>query len=456
MTNDLRQSIELLSLSTLELADRIQNELMDNPLLEEKISEEKPKTPELFSIEEVRKIEKLEQSKSNDIAWQDTYSLDGRTIKDPDAADRNQRFLESSTRGINLTEYLLSQLRLHPITKAEFAIGQILISMIDEKGFINQSTLTIANEFKVSEYKIKKVLKIIQELDPIGIGAKNVEETLLIQAKITFPHNSVLHSLIKNHINDLEKFEFKKIAKFLKITEEDVINLSKLIQRLQPFPANQYVSKTPDYVVPDVMIKEVGGEFNIYLNDEWLPKLSIQNSYKNILNGDIKSQDREYLQTNLTSAQWIIRSIQQRRQTLFRVVSCILDLQKGFFKAGLVQIKPLTLREVAEKLNLHESTISRITANKYIQTKWGIFELKWFFSSGLKSSEGGKESSIKIQELIKQMIKNEKEESPLSDQDIVEKMVAEGIEIARRTIAKYRKILKILPSGQRKKQSSYN
>ncbi len=456
MTNDLRQSIELLSLSTLELADKIQNELMENPLLDEITTEEKPKTPELFSIEEVRRIEKINHEKSTDINWQESYSIDGPKGFDPDAGDRNQKFLESSSKVVTLEEHLLSQLRLMNLTKGEFATAEILLSMLDEHGFINQNIPEIAKEFKVSEARIKKVLKLIQELDPVGVGTKNITETLLVQARVLYPHNSVLTSLIKNHIGDLEKFDYKKIAKYLNIMEEDVSNLARLVKRLQPYPASLFQTKKPDYVVPDVLVKEVSGEFNVFINDEWLPKLSVHDEYKEMMNTKLSPVEREYFQTKLSSAQWIIKSIQQRRHTLHRVVSCIIDFQIEFFRSGIVNMRPLTLKDIAEKLSLHESTISRITTNKYVQTTWGIFELKWFFSSGVKSLEGGKESSKKIQEMIKTLVKEEKAEEPLSDQEIVDHMQKKGIEIARRTVAKYRKILKILPFNQRKRANHLN
>ncbi len=454
MTHDLRQSIELLSLSTLELSDKIQNELLENPMLDEVGLDEKQKMPELFSFEEVKRIEKLNHEKSTDINWQESYSLEGPKGYNQEASDRNQKYIESTTRGISLEDHLLSQLRLIRITKQEYRIGEVLISMIDEQGFIKQDLGELALEMKYSEVKIKKVLKIIQELDPIGIGAKDVQETLYIQSLILYPHNIILHKLIKDYLSDLEKVDYKKIAKNLGVFEEDISQLARLIKKLEPYPATLYQGKKVDYVVPDVVVKQIGNEFNIFINDEWLPKLSIQDEYKELLGTKLPAAEKEYFQTKFSSAQWLIRSIQQRRQTLQRVVSSIIDFQVDFFRGGITNIRPLTLKEIAEKLNLHESTISRITTNKYIQTTWGIFELKWFFSSGVKSTEGGKESSKKIHEIIRNLVKDEDDQNPLSDQDIVDLMEKKGIEIARRTVAKYRKVLRILPSNQRKRISS--
>ncbi|MCZ8155517.1 MAG: RNA polymerase factor sigma-54 [Leptospira sp.] len=454
MTSDLRQSIELLSMSTLELSDKIQNELLENPLLDEVGLDEKQKMPELFSIEEVKRLEKLSHEKSTDVNWQESYSLEGPKSYNQEASDRNQKYIESSSRGISLEEHLLAQLRLIDITKREYDMGEFLISMIDDHGFIKEDLSILASEMKFPELKLRKVLSFIQELDPIGIGARNIQETLLIQAKILFPENDILHTLIKEYFNDLEKVDYKKIAKTLHVTEDDVSQLARLIKKLEPYPANLFQGKRIDYVVPDVVVKQVGSEFNIFINDEWLPKLSIQGEYKELLNTKLPPAEKEYFQTKYSSAQWLIRSIQQRRQTLQRVVSSIIDFQIEFFRGGITNVRPLTLKEVAEKLSLHESTISRITTNKYIQTTWGIYELKWFFSSGVKSTEGGMESSKKIHELIRNLVKDEDEQNPLSDQDIVDLMEKKGIEIARRTVAKYRKVLKILPSNQRKRISN--
>lgn len=454
MTQDLRQSIELLSLSTLELSDKIQNELMENPMLEEVGLDEKSKMPELFSFEEVKRLEKLSHEKSTDVNWQDSYSLEGPKAYNQEASDRNQKYIESSSRGESLAEHLLNQLRMIHLTKSEFQIGELLVSMIDDKGFITSDLSEISREMGYPIPKLKKVLKILHEMDPIGIGARDIQETLLVQSKILFPENTLLHQLIAEFLSDFEKVDYKKISKNLKITEEEIQGLARLIKKLEPYPATLYLGRKVDYVVPDVVVKEIGNEYNIFINDEWLPKLSIQEEYKELLHTKLTAVDKEYFQTKYSSAQWLIRSIQQRRQTLQKVVSCIIDFQVDFFRGGIESIRPLTLKEVAEKLNLHESTISRITTNKYIQTTWGIFELKWFFSSGVKSTEGGKESSKKIHELIRNLVKDEDENNPLSDQDIVDLMEKKGIEIARRTVAKYRKVLRILPSNQRKRISS--
>lgn len=451
MTTDLRQSIELLPLSTAELAEKIQSELVENPLLEEVYNPEKAKTPELYSVADIKTFEKDKFTKSTDISFHDIYSMEGPQYFDNEASDRNQKMIESSPLRDKLSDHLASQLRLLNLTEEELYIGEVLISLINENGFIEVALDEVAKEMNLDLKKMRKVRACIQELDPLGIGASGIHETLLIQARILKPNDSLLYELIKNYFKDLEKLDYKKISKAMKISEEKVEQLTKIIKKLEPYPASAFMPKKADYIIPDVVVKETDGEFSIHINDEWIPKIAINKEYKNVLTKSCSSSDKEFITTRMNSAQWLIRSINQRRQTLQKVISSIVDFQIDFFRYGINSIKPLTLKDIADKLNMHESTISRITTNKYVQTSWGILELKWFFSTGLKSAEGGRESAKKIHDMIRTLVKEEDEENPLSDQDIVEIMEKKGIEIARRTVAKYRKILKILPSNRRKR-----
>ncbi|EKN87143.1 RNA polymerase sigma-54 factor [Leptospira interrogans str. 2003000735] len=453
MTQDLRQSIELLPLSTLELSDRINSELVENPMLEEEYASERNRTPDLYSRDDLKRKEKNDFLKNSDVSWQDHFSLDKAGGAGTDASDRNQKYIESSPEKSSLSEHLLWQLRLSNLKPDEISIGEILISMLDDHGFIPIPIPDLCTEMKLNEKKVRKVLDQIHRLDPIGIGAKDVQETLLIQAKILKPEDLNLHILIRDHIKDLEKLDYKSISKKMEIQLESVESLASEIKKLEPYPATLYTPNKPDYVIPDVIVREVDGEFDIYINDEWIPRLKVNKEYKNILK-NAKESDKEYIATKLSSAEWLIRSVNQRRQTLFKVTSAIIEMQIAFFKKGIQHIRPLTLKDIAEKLEMHESTISRITSNKYIQTSRGIMELKWFFSSGVRSTEGGIESSKKIHDLIRNLVKEEQSDNPLSDQEIVDAIGKQGIEIARRTVAKYRKILKILPSSQRKKVKS--
>ena len=452
MTAELRQSIELLPLSTLELAEKINAELIENPVLEEVYNPDKSRQPEQYSNRENIAHEKRELEKSKDISFNDIYNLERTTTRyDTEASDRNQNFIESSPLRKKLSDYLLEQIRFLNLNDEEFHIAEILISMIDEKGFIPKKKVELSSELNIEIPKIKRVIKQIQNLDPIGIGARNIKETLYIQSKILKPDEPKLHELIKNHFQDLEKLDYKKISKQMSLSEEKVEQLAKLVKKLEPFPASLFVSRRADYIIPDLIINEREGEFSIYINDDWIPKISINKDYKAVLIKSCSQEEKEFIETKISSAKWLIKSISQRRQTLFKVMNSIIEFQIDFFKSGIEYLKPLTLKDIADKLSMHESTISRITSKKYAQTSWGIYELKWFFSSGVKSQDGGKESSKKIHDIIRTLVREESDENPLSDQDIVDIMQKKGIEIARRTVAKYRKILKILPSNRRKK-----
>lgn len=315
-------------------------------------------------------------------------------------------------------------------------------------------TSELSANLNVDVLRLKKILYYIHRLEPLGIGCRDIRHTLYVQALILFPENKKLHFLIKHHIKDLIKLDHKKIGKSMKITEEEIETLLKSLKKLKIFPAYSYNFEKVEYVIPDVIVRESEGNFHIFINDEWIPKLEINDEYKKVLTGSQNQEDRVFLTTKMNNASSLIKAIFQRRQTLEKVISCIIDNQIDFFMKGALFVKPMTLKDISEKLNMHESTISRITTNKYIETSWGIFNLKWFFSSGLKSQSGNMESSRKIHDMLKGFVRNEDDDNPLSDQDIVDLMQKNGIEIARRTVAKYRKILNIPSAVYRKKNKS--
>lgn len=453
LTQDLRNSIKLLELSNIELSEKIEFELEENPLLEEVYNPEKSRLQDLLSVYEKKKSEELDSFKSTDVAWQETAAYDMRR-GDSEASNRNQKFIESSAFAKNLGEYLLEQIRLTSLNEDEVLLAEELISMLDGKGFIPESPEEIAEMISVPSEKIRKILKVMHRLDPLGIGARNIQESLLIQAEILFPENAELQILLKEHFSDLEKLDYKKISRSMKLPEEGIMDLVKLVRKLEPFPATEYQEKKPNYIYPDIAVKETEGEFSIFVNDEWIPKLSVNKEYKDLVKVT-NSKDKEFIANRVNSAQSFIRSIHQRKQTMMKVMNSIVELQIDFFKYGIHCLKPMTLKDIAERLGMHESTISRVTANKYVQTSWGVLELKWFFSSSLKNSEGeDSHSSKKIQDLMRTLIRDEDKLDPLSDQEISEKISEMGADVARRTVSKYRKILKIPPASRRKRMNA--
>lgn len=457
ITQDLRQSIELLPLSNLELSDRIQKELVENPLLEEVQAGE---DDSIRSNREREKgdqyLESMDERRSSE--WKENYdtSSDSRDYSSsPDRTESKHQFLQNAISSPeSLADHLSSQLNLHPLSRAELKVGEFLISSINDKGFLNEPLLDLIQGTAIKEPIARKVLSIIYEFDPIGCGAESIAHTLQIQARILRPEDRTTRILLENHLSDLERLDFKKIIRETEITEEELERSMQFIRTLEPFPGTLHSSSRPEYIVPDLIVVDEGNGPDIYINDTWIPGLRINEDYSILARsrrGQKKSEDTEYMQQKLSSAQWLIKSIEQRRSTMYRVMKAILEFQEDFFRTGHANLVPLTLKEVAEKVELHESTISRITTNKYVETRWGIFELKYFFSSSLRAGGGETRSARSVQDRIKQLVDAEGEENPLSDQDIVDLMKKEDVEIARRTVAKYRKILNIPPADRRKK-----
>jgi RNA polymerase sigma-54 factor len=446
ITNDLKSSIELLSLSTVELAERIQKELIDNPFLEEIPSHDSKRTNPLHSLSEQKNIARNKSIQETDGGYEQFQ------IKDKKSPDTFQKFLESSPDKKSLIDYLIDQLILYPITKKEMELGKELITMIDDKGFLNLSdsdSKYLSTKFKNTNHK--KILSIIKELDPIGIGSSGIQEALQIQYLNLYGLDETFNSIIMNYFQELESHDYKKISKELNITQDTFNLYLSRIKTLKPFPSHGYETRSSEYIIPDIIISKTGKDISLTINDDWIPNLKFNNLEKEISKGLRDKTTKEYIQTKSYSANWLIKSIEQRRRSLKLVVYAILDFQKDFFEKGVSHLRPMTLKDIANKVELHESTISRITSNKYVQSSWGINELKWFFSSGIKTQDDSQASSKSIQDTIKNLIKSENLSSPYTDQDIVELLSKDGIQIARRTVAKYRGVLNILSSSERKK-----
>jgi RNA polymerase sigma-54 factor len=304
----------------------------------------------------------------------------------------------------------------------------------------------------MTQIDLEEVLPFVQEFDPPGVGARDIKECLLIQAKQLQEDTHDLVFLINNHLKDLEKKNFDGIAKAMNRDLEDIIEMSKIIYDMEPKPGRIFAAQDTHYVTPDVYVYPVGEEYVVSLNEDGLPRLRISNFYKNVLKStDASKVTQEYIQDKLKAAVWLIKAIHQRQRTIYKVTESIVKHQRDFFDKGPAFIKPMILRDIANDIGMHESTISRVTTNKYVHTPRGIFELKYFFNSGINRSNGEALASESVKLKIKEMIDKEEPKSPLSDQKIVEILKKEGIEIARRTVAKYRDVLGILPSSKRKK-----
>ena len=443
MSPYLHQMMEILQLQVLDLEQRINEELQTNPLLEvddseddreKQIDEEDDKYDELAKIFE----------DSSDIG---RYNYSARKNNDSKSS-----FIEGVlSRPESLQEHLIWQLRLNVLNERDFEIGERITSNIDEKGYLKSSIEEIAAGMNMSTEEVEKVLKIIQTFEPYGVGARNLQECLLIQLRFSPDKEIWAEKIVNNYFDLLYKHKVKDVAYKLNV---DIITVEKtisFIQTLDPNPGLTYYNKVTEYVTPDVHIEKTNNDdFAIIINDEWVPRLHIQRSYKNMIrNKNVDKKVKKYLKEKVKYALLFIKSIEQRKTTLYRVSEAILKFQRQFFLEGTEYIAPLRLKDIADYVGVHESTISRVTSNKYIQTPFGIYKMKYFFSKKMKTETEGDISTRRIMNIVKELVENEVK--PLSDDEIRDILQKQGIIIARRTVSKYRKKMRILPSYLRKK-----
>jgi len=355
----------------------------------------------------------------------------------------------------DLTDYLGWQLRMGEFMEDERRFAALVIGNLDDNGYLRVDGMDpsevvprLSAEAGLNAEDAEEVLGMIQQFDPVGVAARSLEECLTIQAK-QFGMDDLVLKVIGNHLTDLEKRHYPAIAKALGCPLEEVYDVAQIIAELEPRPARRFQTEEPRYIVPDVYVHRVGDEYYVVANDDGMPKLKISGFYRSAMADNPKA--KEYIQDKLRSAQWLIRSIDQRRKTIVRVTECIVEKQRDFFDKGIEYLKPMILRDIAEAVGMHESTISRVTSNKYVHTPRGTFELKYFFNSAIRRDHQTDIASESVKQAIKNIIGGEDERAPLSDQRIVEILAQDDIKIARRTVAKYRDILGILSSSKRKK-----
>src|SRR5215471_8878075 len=475
MTPQLQQAIKLLQLSRMELVDLVREEMMENPILEDgmdtaaEVGKEDPELKQEAQLQgetelpaatteardatsEVTGAESTAESQAvNEIDWEnyiDSYSSQPSMPSYKPANDELPSLESTLTKKTSLEDHLMWQLRMSNFPPEEEAVGMLIIGNLDGDGYLKEPPLQdIADEASVPIEFAEMVLRKLQSFDPVGVCARSLSECLLIQARHIGADDEILVKMITEHLGNLEKKNYQAIARDLKEPVEEIYEAAKVIMQLDPRPGREYTTEEPHYITPDVYIHKVGDKFFVVPNDDGLPKLS--SFYRTALSGS--STAREYIQDKLRSAQWLIRSIQQRQRTIVKVTESIIKFQREFFEKGIAYLKPLILRDVAEDINMHESTISRVTTNKYIHTPQGIFELKFFFNSGIRlTNDDDKLASEAVKTKIKQLIATEDPRHPFSDQKIVELLREQTIDIARRTVAKYREQLGILSSSKRK------
>lgn len=453
MTTVLQQALELLTLPRLELCQLIQQQMVENPLLEEVPSEEEQEEEELQVDSTSDGIE--EGNKEFDIDWEN-YIWDKLDLgyTEQDLEEYTPAELNLSKRP-TLLEYLLWQLNLSCRDEMEKHIGAAIIGEIDEDGYFRGDLLDIANKFGLKKEEPEKVLKTIQNFDPPGIGARNLKECLLLQVSELKRDKGLLEKIIKKYLEGFKPRNYAKIASALKVSLEDILRAAELIRLLNPVPGAKFQDQPTEYIVPDVSVIKNGNEYQVIINDDGIPQIRINSLYKSVLrnNKNLENSTRQYIEEKFHSALWLVRGIEHRRKTLYKVVNSIVKLQRDFLDFGINYLKPLVLNDVAHDVGLHGSTISRVTTRKYMDTPQGLFEFKFFFHSGLESVVGGPKSSISVKNMLTKFISTENPNDPYTDDQIVELLKENNIVIARRTVNKYRRRLKIPDSNERKKVS---
>ena len=464
MTPQLQMAIKLLQLSRLELMDTIRQELEENPALEENgqeiqstdAGEEETGEPSELpaSDSSTEKEVTIEEKIQDDIDWSnyiDEYSSSGKVHFEAESREA-PNFEAFVAHKATLREHLLWQLLMTSPTEEEERIGSIIAGNLNNNGYLVVDIEDIVNVSGSEPQMIEQVLSLMQTFDPIGVCARNLSECLLIQARHFNIDNEIITEIITHHINHLENKNYKAIARALKISIEDVISMVDIIRSFEPRPGQQFIDEAPHYITPDIYVFKLDDEFVISINDDGMPKLRVNPFYRNAIKNSsaIPENAKTYIQERMRSATWLIRSIHQRHKTIYRVMESILKFQRNFFDKGVSHLKPMVLRDVAEDIDMHESTISRVTTNKYVHTPRGIFELKFFFNSSIQRIHGDAIASASVQEKIRQIIEKEDPRKPYSDDKISKILREKNIDIARRTVSKYREIMKVLPSSKRK------
>lgn len=464
LTPQLQQAIRLLQLSSLELEQEIQLQLDSNPLLE--------KVEEQISVESLSTVDASQKDLTNelnadhlpddlpvDTDWDDVYTHQPTSLGAAEFEEREDNRQSQQS----LQEYMLEQINLLHFSRIDQLIAYCIIDSLDEKGFLDaeiseitasvQHLLSSMNyEEEIEEDEVLVVLKHIQRLDPIGVGSRNLAECLLIQLDSLPVNTPCRNDAVKllQHYELLITNELPKLIKQTGLNQEQLRCAVDLLKTLKPYPGLEFESKESDYQIPDVVVMKKNDCWQVTLNPDVMPKLRLNSFYTNMIRRADQSEDNQYLRNQMLEAKNFIKSIDERHKTLLKVATCIVEHQKSFLEIGPEGMKPLVLRDIAEEVELHESTVSRVTTNKYMLTPRGLFELKYFFSSHVGTTSGGEASSTAIRAKIKKMIAEENARKPLSDNAIANLLKEEGIDVARRTVAKYRESLHIPSSSERK------
>jgi RNA polymerase sigma-54 factor len=478
MTPQLQQAIKLLQLSRMELVDLVQQELQENPVLEEGIESEEDRaaaeadpgatpeaadateaTAELTDLELTRDAgtdtvsEATDAEKIADVDWQDYLDANPHTgMREAVNPDERPSIDATYTRRETLSEHLLWQLQLASLPVEQEIGARFIIGNLDERGYLTSPLDEIARQSGVREEVVVAALAAVQEFDPSGVAARDLRECLSIQARVLGIDDPLVLRILHEQLDALIKRDFRGVSRALGVSIEQVAAASVVIGRLEPRPGRAFGGEEPIYIVPDIYVYRIGDELHVVLNDDGLPRLRISSLYREVLaKGNPAPKDtKEYVGDKVRSAMWLIKSIHQRQRTIYKVMQSIIKHQREFFERGINYLKPLNLRDVADDIEMHESTVSRVTTNKYANTPQGIFELKYFFNSSISRVQGDAVASESVKDRIRRLIVNEDPRRPLSDQRIAEMLRVANIDIARRTVTKYRESMNLLSSTKRR------
>ncbi len=473
MTPQLQQAIRLLQLSGVELQEEIQQAIESNPMLEMP-EDDGPRTDEQINAhenppEDLKSEDPQDSALDNsqstipedlpvDSNWEDTFDNTYLSGSSGGGEDSDRDFEVQGQNSENLHEHLMWQVEVSPFTDKDATIAMAIIDAIDDDGYLTlpleELRLGLPPELETELDEVVAVLHRIQNFDPVGVGARDLRETMLLQLRqleTVSPWHEQATLLLRDHFDILANRDYAQLMRKLKLTEEELQQIIGLVQSLNPRPGNAVMSGQTEYIVPDVFVSKKDGKWLVELNPDVTPKLRINNLYAGMIKRANNSTDNVYMKNQLQEARWFIKSLHSRSETLLKVATCIVERQKAFLEYGEEAMKPLVMFDIAETVEMHESTISRVTTKKYMHTPQGIYELKYFFSSHVSTANGGECSSTAIRAMIKKLVSVEKPGKPLSDSKIAHMLSEKGIQVARRTVAKYREAMAIPPSNERKR-----
>lgn len=460
MTPQLQQAIRLLQLSTLELQQELQQALESNPLLEQIDTHEEIDTRETQDSETLDTADALEQKEMPeelplDASWDTIYTAGTPSGTSGDYIDDELPVYQGETTQ-TLQDYLMWQVELTPFSDTDRAIATSIVDAVDDTGYLTvplEDILESMGDEEIDIDEVEAVLKRIQRFDPVGVAAKDLRDCLLIQLSQfdkTTPWLEEARLIISDHLDLLANHDFRTLMRVTRLKEDVLKEAVNLIQSLDPRPGQSIQTGEPEYVIPDVLVRKHNGHWTVELNSDSIPRLQINQHYASMCNNARNDGDSQFIRSNLQDAKWLIKSLESRNDTLLRVSRCIVEQQQAFFEQGEEYMKPMVLADIAQAVEMHESTISRVTTQKYLHSPRGIFELKYFFSSHVNTEGGGEASSTAIRALVKKLIAAENPAKPLSDSKLTSLLSEQGIMVARRTVAKYRESLSIPLSNQRK------